>query len=331
MLHDDPDAPDLRPAPPGVTLTRATWDDVEDVTALYRMCELDRVGEATARVADVRYRWLEQGGPGRDTLLVRDPEGTLVAYAEFHEDTDPWTDALDLYVEGRIHPDHTGQGLATFLLGRAEDRARRAVARTGAVHAVLRTSVADGDDTALAWYRHQGFRPVRFFLRMQLDLDAPPPPPVWPDGVRPRIVTLGEVATAWEVHQRAFADLPTAARVDLEDWVDDRVTRDPACDPSLWLLAETDGGPVGVCIARGSTPEAAETGHIRDLGVVADWRRRGVAMALLLSTLGTFHRRGLTGAALDVDDVTLDGAVALYRAAGLRVVRRTDVLELPLV
>ena len=328
-MPDDPHADDLRPAPPGVDLARATWDDLARVTELYRTCERDRIGTATTRPEDVRYRWLGAGGPDDDTLLVLE-EDTLVAYAEFHEDADPWSDGLDLYVEGRVHPDHRGRGLATFLLGRAEDRARRAVARSGVPDAVLRTTVVDGDDAALAWHARRGFHPVRHFLAMQLDLDAPPPAPVWPDGVTCRSPGHDELAVVWEVHQRAFADLPTSVPADLPDWREERVGRDPAFDPSLWFLAEADGAPIGVCLARGATPEHAEVGDVRDLGVVPEWRRRGVAMALLRTALAAFRERGLTGAALEVDDVTLGGAVRLYRAAGMRVSRRTDVLELRL-
>lgn len=326
----DPYADDLRLPPAGVRLARATWEDLDRVARLYRTCELDRVGEATVRAEDIRYRWLEHGGPGDDTLLVLDPDGTLVACAEFHEDTDPWSDALDLYLEGRVHPEHLGRGLATFLLQRAEDRARRAVARTGQRDAVLRTTVVDGDDAAIAFHRRRGFVPVRHFLQMRLDLHAPPPAPVWPDGVTVRTATTGDVPAVWAAHQAAFADLPTSWPSDLAAWREDRLGRDPAFDPSLWFLAEHDTQLVGVCLCRSGTPEAPEVGDVRDLGVVPAWRRRGVALALLRTALAAFRARGLTGAALEVDDVTLDGAVRLYRAAGMRVARRTDVLELPL-
>lgn len=328
-MRDDPYATDLHPVPAGMRVSRATWDDLPRVTALYRRSERDRIGYPTTRPTDVRFRWLEQGGPGRDTLLVEDGDD-LVAYAEYHEETDPWNDELDLYVEGRVDPSHVGRGLATFLLQRAEDRARRAVARAGQPSAVLRTAVVDGDEAALAWHRRRGFVPVRHFLQMRLDLQEPPPAPRWPAGVTVHGVGRDELPRVWGLHQRAFADLPTTVPQDFPTWQEQRIDRDPAFDLSLWFLAVAEGEPVGVCLARPSTPEAAEVGDVRDLGVVPAWRRRGVAMALLRTALQAFWQRGLTGAALEVDDVTLQGAVSLYRAAGLQVVRRTDVMELPL-
>ncbi len=328
-MPDDPRARDLRLPPAGLRLARATWEDLGRVTALYQRVERDRAGRASTRSEDVRFRWLGHGGPGEDTLLVLDG-GELVAYAEFHEDTDPWTEQLDLYTEGRVDPAHAGRGIATFLLRRAEDRAIRAAARAGQRSAILRTAVVDGDAAALAWHHRRGFRPVRHFLQMRLDLGSPPPVPVWPPGVTVRAVARDELAAVWDVHQRAFADLATSVPAAFPSWREQRVERDPAFDLSLWFLAVVEDEPVGVCLARATTPEAAEIGDVRDLGVVPSWRRRGVAMALLRTALQAFWQRGLTGAALEVDDVTLEGAVALYRAAGMQVVRRTDVMELVL-
>jgi len=316
------------PAPPaGVLLTRATWDDLEAVTDLYRRCEQDRVGQATIRSEDIRVRWLEMGGPDQDTLLVTAADsGALVACAEFH--VDRWDDELDLYVEGRVDPTALGRGLATFLLDRAVHRARTA-ARDHALPAVVRVTVVDGDDQARAWHERRGFHPVRHFLQMRLDLDEPPPSPAWPPGVEGRAAVPTDLPAIWTAHQDAFADLPTAWPSTFEDWcAARRVSND--LDLDLWLLAVAEDRVVGVCLCRAGTPEAPETGQIVDLGIIPGWRRRGIAMALLRTALARFRERGLTGAALEVDDVTLNGAVALYQSAGLQVVRRTDVMEMRL-
>lgn len=307
-------------------LSRATNDDLDDVTDLYRRAELDLAGEVTIRPEDIRYRWLDGGLD--DTLLVRDRAGDLVAYAEFHEDTDPWTDELDLYLDARVHPDRTGEGLATFLLARAEDRARLAAARRGDDHAVLRTTVVDLDERALAWHGRRGFHFVRHFLQMRLDLTAAPPAPVWPDGVVPQAVDADDLRAVWETHQKAFADVPTHLPLTYDEFVDQRIDRDPGHDLSLWCAAMSGQDVVGVLAARATTPEGAESGYVRDLAVLPEWRRTGVGMALLRTALTAFWERGLTGVALEVDDVSLDGATALYEAAGMQIVRRRDVVEL---
>jgi ribosomal protein S18 acetylase RimI-like enzyme len=162
---------------------------------------------------------------------------------------------------------------------------------------------------------------------MRLDLTAPPPAPEWPEGVTHRTATSEDLVAVWQAQQAAFADLPTHVALDFDAWVEDRVRRDPGHDPGLWFLAEAADRIVGVCLTRPTTPEGADLGYVRDLGVLGPWRRRGIGMALLRTAFAAFRRRGLTGAALEVDDVSLDGAAALYRAAGMRIVHRTDVME----
>ncbi len=320
------DDPALHPAPAGFTLSRATHGDLGDVTELYRRAELDLSGEVTIRPEDIRYRWLDGGLD--DTLLIRDDTGDLVAYAEFHEDTDPWTDELDLYLDARVHPDRTGEGLATFILTRAEERARLAARRRGDDHAILRTTVVDLDARALAWHERRGFRFVRHFLQMRLDLTAAPPAPVWPEDVTLAAVDRAGLRAVWQTHQAAFADVPTHLPLTYEEFVDQRIDRDPDHDLSLWWAAMAGDVVVGVLVGRATTPEGAESGYIRDLAVLPGWRRSGVGMALLRTALTAFWERGLTGVALEVDDVSLDGATALYEAAGMQIVRRRDVVEL---
>lgn len=340
-MLDDPLAAPLEPPPPGFMLRRPSWADLDAVADLFAACSLDRIGQVTVRAADLRIRWLELPGFD-DVVLVEHPDARppLVAYAHVQVDEpdtvhpvpEAWGGELVVYVEGRVHPAWTGHGLATFLLARAEARALRAAQRAEHDPVLLRTSVVDGDDAARAFFAARGFTPVRHLLELHLDLHAPPPAPVWPAGVSCRPFVPGrDEEVAWRTHQAAFAEVPTYLPLDLEDWLDDRIRRDPAFDPELLLLAVTDDAHdeqvVGLAVCRAGAEGASEDGWVRDLGVVPAWRRRGIGIALLRTAFAAFRLRGLTGAALEVDDVTVEGALRLYRRAGMRIVRRTDVVE----
>jgi mycothiol synthase len=329
-MSDDPAHANLRPAPPGFRLRRPDWDDLDRVAALHAAASRDRVGSVTVRPDDLRVRWL--GLDSFDEVLLVEhasvPDPDPVAYASFEAFVDPWTGELDLHVDGTVHPDWTSHGLAGFLLARAEDRARAAARDAEHPGALLRTSLEDGDDRARAWFAARGFTPVRHLLELRLDLHAPPPTAVWRSGVRCRTFRPGvDEHVLWQTHQAAFAEVPTHLPLDLDDFLDDRLRRYADLDPGLVLLAEYDDEVVGLAICRAGTEVASEDGWVRDLGVVPAWRRHGIGMALLRTTFAAFRSRGLTGVALEVDDVTLDGAVALYRRAGMRTVRRTEVLE----
>lgn len=328
MSHDHA-LPPSRPVPPGFALRHPTWDDLPAVTALFAAFSLDRVGRVTVRADDLRVRWLGLDSLADAVLVERTGAApTLVAYAATEVGPDPWTGVLDLYLDGRVHPAWTGRGLASFLLARATDQLRAEARAVGQDTAVLRTTVDDGDAPARAFFAARGFVPVRHLLELRLDLHAAPPRPTWPAGVSCRTFVPGrDERRVWEVHQAAFADVPTADPMPLDDLIEDRIHRDPAFDPGLVLIAEHDGEPIGVAVCRAGSEGGAEDGWVRDLGVVPGWRRRGVAMALLRTAFAAFRARGLTGVALEVDDVTIDGAVQLYRRAGMRITRRTDVVE----
>jgi mycothiol synthase len=325
----DPILPDDPSAPPGSRLRRPGWDDLAAVADLYAAVALHTVGHVRTRPADLRVRWL--GLDDFDDLLLverDDARPPLVAHAAFDALADPWTDELDLQVELLVHPAWAGRGLGSFLLDRADRRARAAAAEHGASTVALRTAVLDGDEAARGFFARRGFVPVRYLLELQMDLHAAPPAAVWPAGVTLRTYEPGDDdAVLWRAHTAAFEDVPTHLPLTEDELLDSRLRRDPRADPSLVLLAEADGDVVGFAICRAGTEVAAEDGWVRDLGVVPAWRRRGIGMALLRATFAAFRARGLTGVALEVDDVSLEGAVALYRRAGMRVTRRTDVVE----
>ena len=315
--------------PPRVTERHATWDDLDAVAALLADASRARIGAVTVRSEDLRLRWLGLASLENVVLLEdesRPPQ--LLAYSAEDLLEDPDTGTVELHVDGQVHPDHTGRGAASYLLDRAAATAHDASVALGRPEATLRTTLVDGDAGARAFFEHRGFLCVRYLLDLRLDLHAHPPAPIWPGRVDVRPLDPSrDVELAWQVHQAAFADVPTHLPLTVDDFRASRLDGPTAIDPTLSLLAEENDEVVALALCRAGAPGAPEDGWIRDLGVVAAHRRRGVGMALLRAIFGRFRARGLTGAALEVDDVTLDGAVALYRRAGMRIVRRTDVLE----
>ena len=328
------------PPVPGALARAVLPSDLDAVAGLYAAAADARGHSSPLRRDDLRLRWLMLDDP-RDAIVVEQPGAspTLLAYASTTADRDPDAAEVTVHLEGQVHPTATGQGLASWILELAEavgsgalsdavsaadDPARSPCDRSTEV-VRIRTALLDGDDAARQWFTTRGFRPVRHLLELRLDLHAPPPAPRWPPGIHARTFVPGADDEAlWRTHQAAFADVPTHLPIDRTDYLADRA---PADDPALVLLAEHGTEVVGIAVCRAGTEVAAEDGWVRDLGVVPAWRRHGIAMALLRTAFAAFRVRGLTGVALEVDDVTLEGAVALYRRAGMRVTRRTDVLE----
>lgn len=68
-------------------------------------------------------------------------------------------------------------------------------------------------------------------------------------------------------------------------------------------------------------------GYVHTLGVRRDWRRRGIALALLRHSFGKFYRRGVCKVSLHVDAKSLTGATRLYEKAGMHVDRQSHHYE----
>lgn len=335
-MSDETDFAALRRPPPDFTVRRPTPADLDAVAAIYAACDLDHIGRVRHTMENLRQRWSEAGRLDDAIVVSEDGSEALVAYAEFHEDPDPFGGDSDLYVEGRVLPTHVGRGLGRFLLQRSEDRARRVAQLSGRAGVILQTSTTDPGERAHRYYDHYGFVPVRHFLEMRIRLDAPAPP-TSPAGVR--IVTLAEHPDErglWAAMEAGFADHWDHEPVTFEDWRYFRIERDERFDPALCLLAlhdDADGDDagdetiVGGAICRAGMPEAPDVGYVADLAVLPAWRRRGVGLALLRRAFDAFAEREIEHAGLEVDDLTLDGAARLYERAGMEVFHRVDVYE----
>jgi GNAT superfamily N-acetyltransferase len=92
---------------------------------------------------------------------------------------------------------------------------------------------------------------------------------------------------------------------------------DDIFDPSLWNLALADGQVVGTALNYPYVDDDHDMGWVGTLGVVREWRRRGLALALLHHSFQEFYRRGKRKVGLGVDAESLTGATRLYLKAGM--------------
>jgi ribosomal protein S18 acetylase RimI-like enzyme len=92
----------------------------------------------------------------------------------------------------------------------------------------------------------------------------------------------------------------------------------PHFDPSLRFLALTGDEVIGTAFGQLRVPEDPELAWIFTVGVRREWRRRGIAQALLQACFGALHARGLREVALGVDADSPTGATRVYERVGMR-------------
>jgi mycothiol synthase len=218
--------------------------------------------------------------------------------------------------DGYVDPALRGRGIGSRILELTEARAReRGVAR-------LHNATLHADEAGRRLLEGRGYRFVRAFLRMAIELDGPPEPAV-PAGLRLERMPEGDESLERAVHaavMEAFEDHWEHEPRPFERWLERR----KGSDRSLWWLVRDGDEVAGVAV---NDRHRFGAGWIGSLATRRAWRGRGVARALLLASFAEFHRRGERTVALAVDAASPTGAVRLYERVGMRTVWRADVHE----
>jgi GNAT superfamily N-acetyltransferase len=293
-----------------VTSRPAERDDAAAVAELVIAYERSLYGETAYTREDLDAEW-EAIDLSRDTLVLVDGD-EVVAFASLHDRGELWrTDAY-------VHPAHRGRGIGTELTGALEEIAQSRGARR------VQSGIAEPDEAGRRLLAELGYRPVRVFREMRIELDAPPEPPVWPDGLLAGAFDPERDARAFHAaQQEAFADHWEHRQRDFDEWSDFHIATD-RLDPALWGVVR-DGDE----IVAGAICEANRYGGgwVGVLFTRRRWRGRGVGRALLQDAFVRFWERGERSVGLSVDAEGTLGAFHLYESAGMKPVLGWVMLE----
>ena len=306
--------------PEGYQDRPANMDDLEAAVALFNACSRDELGVDTATVEDNRLEWLTPGFDlSRDTRLVIAPHGQLVGYCEVWDQGDPH---VSTQVWGRVHPDFTRQGIGSYLLTWAETRSRECLLQAPAqARCVMLGFTMTRNRDAGNLFLENGFQFIRHSLRMRIEMESPPPQPVWPSGVTVHTLVVDQdERSTYQAVREAFKDHWGHVERPFDEgfarWQHFWKNREDF-DPTLMFLAVAGDQVAGISLCEPKVDDDPEMGWVGTLGVLRPWRRQGLGTALLLHSFGEFYRRGISKAGLGVDAESLTGATRLYTNAGM--------------
>jgi GNAT superfamily N-acetyltransferase len=258
-------------------------------------------GTTTYTQADLEHEWslvdLE-----RDVRVLLDGDA-IAGFGALHDRGELWR------LDGVVHPDAQGRGGGTALAtALARDAAGRGARR-------VQSGVLEADDAGRRLFDELGYRAVRVFRELRIDLDGPPQPARWPDGLR--VDAFDPDGDAREFHaaqQEAFADHWEYTRRELDEWRRFHIESDKF-DPALWCVVR-DGDEIAAGAI--SVADLFGGGWVAVLFTRRPWRGRGVGRALLLDAFGRFWQRGERSVGLGVDAESDTGAFRVYERAGMR-------------
>jgi GNAT superfamily N-acetyltransferase len=280
--------------------TPAVAADAAAVTGVVAALESSLYGQTTFCQADLESEWSDLDLE-HDACVVRDGD-RIVGYGAVREKGELWR------VEGYVHPDALGRGIGTLIASWFEAAAARRGARR------IQNVVLEPDTAARRLLEPRGYGAVRVFREMRIELEAPPPPPEWPDGLR--VVPFDPEHDALEfhaAHEEAFADHWEHTPRDFQRWSNGHLGSE-RFDPTLWCVLRAGDEIAAGTICTGDTYGG---GFVQALFTRRRWRKQGVGAALLADAFGRFWERGEHSIGLSVDAASDTGAFRLYERAGM--------------
>ena len=281
-------------------LDPAVAADAAAVTEVVVALESSLYGQTAFSQADLEDEWSDLDRE-QNARVVRDGD-RIVGYGAVRELGELWR------AEGYVHPDALGRGIGKLIAtGLEEETARRGARR-------IQNSVFEADSAAHRLLESLGYGAVRFFRELRIELEAPPPAPEWPNGLR--VVPFDPERDALEfhaAHQEAFADHWDYTPREFESWSKGHLGSE-RFDPTLWCVVRAGDG-----IAAGTicTDNTYGGGWVHALFTRRPWRKQGVGAALLSDSFGRFWERGEHSVGLGVDAANDTGAFRLYERAGM--------------
>ena len=236
------------------------------------------------------------------------------------------------WIWGRVDPRYEGLGIGTYLLTWGEARAIKALDEVPSeLRFAPRVGIFQQAEGSRRLFEDMRYQRVRTSYNMRINMDAPPPAPVWPEGITLKIYDPEtDLEAVYRADMEAFRDHFGYVEAPFEQGLErfkHFMTGYEGFDPSLWFLAMDDEEIAGVCLCRKAAHDNPEVGYINSLGVRRPWRKRGIGLALLQHAFGELYRRDQRKAGLGVDAENLTGALRLYENVGMHIYQAFDIFE----
>lgn len=308
--------------PDGYSIRPATMDDIPAAVAIWKAVSTAMGQPEEPDEDDMRTEWQRPKFDLASSIrVVEDADRQVVALAGLWDVTEP---PVHPSIDIDVHPEHMGKGIEEHLFAWAEATAQRVLTR---VPDDARVALGIGTHSGYAPHETlfvaQGYEIRRYWLRMIITMDAPPPQPQLADGFIIRTYNHpDELEAIADAQNEAFRDhyghIERPPEYRLERW-QERIKDDRLFDPSLYFLAieKATGEIAAMALCRNEEWGVPQYAYIDIVGVRPAYRKRGLGLAMLHHAFGEFYRRGRKTVTLHVDADSLTGATRLYEKAGM--------------
>jgi len=264
--------------------------------------KLEPIGRCTSPLAVANHLERPNYFPEQDLFILWSDH--IVGYIDVKPELGIGRVVIDCWV----HPEHRRKGLATKLLSHATDRAKELGAK------VVHANIGEDNTVAMKVLHGLGFSLIRRYLELGVDitrvsgLDKSESDPDY------RHLQPGEEAKLTQLQNCTFAGSWGYNPNTVEE-ITFRIHSNTFSLDDIILIYKEDKA-IGYCWTGTSCEEGKPSirkGRLLMLGVIPDYRFKGIGKKLVLAGLARLRSKGLEFAELTVDSEN-KAACALYRS-----------------
>jgi mycothiol synthase len=293
--------------PQGYRSFTPSIDDVPRAVEFFNLVEISEWGMPDFEESEIVDEWSDLDLE-KSVVLVQNESGNLVASMTLQSSNGVAWEAF-----GYVHPDHQGKGLGTWITRWSEEMAAAREGETKPGYQItLHNWIGTVNGPARDLMLGLGYQPTKVFRRMRIELEQRPEPVVWPGGLELRPFVEGADEPAYyDAIVTSFAGHWSASPRSFDKW--EKSMKTGTYDTDLWLQLFDGDQITGVCAGK----ILGDWGWIANVGVLPDYRRRGLAKGLLQEIFGRYWDKGLPRIDLGVDSENRQSATNLYLGAGM--------------
>ena len=220
----------------------------------------------------------------------------------------------------KIIPEWRNMGIEQAMMDWNENRLREIAAEHPEDgKRLFQTYSLENKENLNAILKDMGYEPIRYFFEMDRPLDDIPEATL-PEGIEVRPAQKEDYRKIWDASIDAFRDHWGFSQPEEEDYISYSTSR--YFQPDLWQVA-WDGDEVVASILNYVDEEHnkkfnMKCGWTEEISTRREWRRRGIAKALIARSMQMHKDNGMTTVALGVDTENPNGALQLYEAMGYK-------------
>jgi len=275
----------------------------------------------TASDMEEKYAPSKTFDPAHDLMIV-ESNGSIVGLCEAHGmqefgNVTAYSHLVHLLPEWRL------PGIRESMLELNEARIREiADTRAGKRKKAFEIYANSEPNDLKVLLEKNGYKPSRYLFAMLRSLTESIPDLPLPKGVEVRPAKPEQYKTVWDATAEAMRDETTFTE---ERWNDEafaRYAKSSNFAPDLWQIAwegdQVAGGVHNYIDEDENTELKRRWGHTEEIFVRRQWRRKGLAHALIARSFRLLKEKGMDYATLDMEAENPSGALRLYESLGYK-------------